>query len=268
MIFRSENKFYMKNSIILLYFSLLSFTVFAQKSDFPPKPNPPRLVNDMADMLTAEEEAALEQKLVNYSDTTSTQITIVTLTSIGGYDPNQYAAELGEKWGVGTGKYDNGLIILVAKDERKVAIQTGYGLEAYVPDALAKRITERTLKPAFSQGQFYLGLDRATSLIIDLASGAYQADPTLAGNEEKKGPSLIFIIIIVLLVVILLSKMGGGGRGGRKGYSRTFGGPVIVPGGFGTFRSGGGMFGGGGGGGGFGGFGGGGFGGGGASSSW
>lgn len=259
----------MKHSILFLYFCFLSLLALGQKSDFPPKPNPPRLVNDMADMLTPDEEAALEQKLTNYSDTTSTQIAIITITSIGGYDPNQYAAELGELWGVGTGKYDNGLIILVAKDERKVAIQTGYGMEEYVPDALAKRITERTLKPAFAQGEFYQGLDKATSLIIDLASGAYQADPdAMEDGGERKGPSLFFIIIIVILVVILISRRGGGGgRGGRRGYSRTFGGPIIVPGGFGSFRSGGGMFGGGGGGG-FGGFGGGSFGGGGASSSW
>ena len=255
----------MKKILLLLCFCIFSVPAFAQSNDFPPKPN--RLVNDYADMLSAEEEEALEQKLRNYSDTTSTQIAVVLMTSIGGYDPNQYAAELGELWGVGKGEYDNGLVILVAKEERTVTIQTGYGLEEYVPDALAKRITERTLKPAFAQGRFYEGLDKATSLIIDLASGAYQADPTMASDGEG-GPSIIFIVIIAILVLILLSKMGGGGgRGGRR-YSRTFGGPVIIPGGFGTFRSGGGVFGGGGGGGGFGGFGGGSFGGGGASSSW
>ncbi|GAB3541656.1 hypothetical protein GCM10027443_41260 [Pontibacter brevis] len=255
---------------LLLFFVLLSFAAFAQNSDFPPRPSPPRLVNDMADMLSAEEEQALERKLVNYNDTTSTQIAIVTLASIGGYDANQYAAELGERWGVGTGQNDNGLVILVAKNERKVAIQTGYGMEEYVPDAIAKRITERTLKPNFQQGAYYKGLDEATSLIIGLASGAYQGDPTANRGEQEGGPSLGFIIILVIIVVFILSRMGGGrgGRGGGRRYSRTFGGPIIVPGGFGTFRSGGGMFGGGGGGGGFGGFGGGSFGGGGASSSW
>ncbi|MCX2740711.1 TPM domain-containing protein [Pontibacter anaerobius] len=264
----------MKHLSLLLYFCLLSIAGFGQDDDFPPRPTPPRLVNDMADMLSPDEEQALEQKLVNYNDTTSTQIAIVTLTSIGGYDPNQYAAELGERWGVGSKENDNGLIILVAKNERKVAIQTGYGMEAYIPDALAKRITERTLKPAFGQGEYYTGLDQATNLIISLASGAYQADPSQTGEGGEGGPSLFFIIIIVLLVVFILSRRGGGGggRGGRR-YARTFGGPVIVPGGFGTFRSGGGIFGGGGGGfggggGGFGGFGGGSFGGGGASSSW
>ncbi len=256
----------MKDIFTLLCICLFSLSAIAQNGDFPPKPN--RLVNDYADMLSASEEQALEQKLRNYSDTTSTQITIVLMKSIGGYDPNQYAAELGEKWGVGSGKFDNGLVILVAKDERKVAIQTGYGMEEYIPDALAKRITERTLKPAFGKGQFYEGLDQGTNLIISLASGAYQADP-VAANDGEGGPSLIFIIIIVILAVIILSKIGGGGGGrGGKRYARTLGGPVIIPGGFGTFRSGGGVFGGGGGGGGFGGFGGGSFGGGGASSSW
>jgi len=253
--------------LLFIYFCFLSLSVFAQDSDFPPRPNPPRLVNDLANMLSAEEEQALEQKLENYNDTTSTQIAVVTLTSIGAYDANQYAAELGERWGVGTGKNDNGLLILIAKNERRVAIQTGYGMEAYVPDAIAKRITENTLKPNFQQGAYYKGLNEATNLIIGLASGAYQSDPTANSGDGEGGRSWLFIVMVVFLIIFFISRRGGGGRGGR-GYSRTFGGPVIIPGGFGTFRSGGGMFGGGGGGGGFGGFGGGSFGGGGASSSW
>ncbi|MCC9169125.1 TPM domain-containing protein [Pontibacter harenae] len=259
----------MKHYALLLYFTFLSVFALAQNSDFPPRPNPPRLVNDLANILSAEEEAALEQKLVNYNDTTSTQITIVTLTSIGDYNVGDYATELGQRWGVGGGENDNGLVILVAMQERKVFIATGYGMEHLVPDAIAKRITERTLKPRFKQEQYYQGLNEAVNLIISLASGEYQADPQAAQGEGGGGPSMIFIIIIVMLIVFLFSRRGGGGggRGGRR-YARTFGGPVIIPGGFGTFRSGGGMFGGGGGGGGFGGFGGGGFGGGGAGSSW
>ncbi|GAB3824291.1 hypothetical protein GCM10028895_32400 [Pontibacter rugosus] len=162
----------MKQLSLFLYFCLLSLSALAQGNDFPAKSN--RLVNDFADMLTPQEEQALEQKLINYSDTTSSQIAVVLMTSIGGYDINQYASELGERWGVGSGKYDNGLVILVAKEERKVAIQTGYGMEEYIPDAIAKRITERTLKPAFAEGNYYAGLDQATSLIFELASGAYQ----------------------------------------------------------------------------------------------
>lgn len=259
----------MKHILFLLFLCLFSKVLLAQSDDFPPRPNPPRLVNDMADMLSAEEEAALEQKLVNYNDTTSTQIAIVTITSIGGYDINQYAAQLGEKWGVGGAEFDNGVIILVAEKEQRVAIQTGYGMEHLIPDAIAKRITEGTLKPSFQQGEFYKGLNEASNLIISLASGEYQADPAAAGGEDGGGTSILAIIIIALVVLFILSKFGRGGRGGgggRRGYSRTLGGPIFIPGGFGTFSSGGGIFGGGGGG--FGGFGGGSFGGGGASSSW
>jgi len=257
----------MKHSILFLCCCLLSILAFGQDSDFPPRPNPPRLVNDLANMLTPDEEQALEQKLVTYNDTTSTQIAVVTITSIGGYDINQYTTQLGEEWGVGGKKNDNGVLILIAKNERQVSIQTGYGMEAIIPDAIAKRITERTLKPNFQQGDYYKGLNEATNLIISLASGEYQADPAAA----EGGSSVFFIILIVMAIVFFISRRGGGGgRGGRGRYARTLGGPLIVPGGFGTFRSGGGIFGGGGGfgGGGFGGFGGGSFGGGGASSSW
>ncbi|NEM96526.1 TPM domain-containing protein [Pontibacter burrus] len=257
-----------RHIILFLYLCWLPIFAFAQNSDFPPRPNPPRLVNDLANILTREEVADLEQKLVNYNDTTSTQIAIVTIPSIGDYDANQYAAELGERWGVGSAKFDNGVVILVAMEQRKVAIQTGYGMEHIIPDAIAKRITEYTLKPNFQQGEFYKGLNEATSFIISVASGEYQADPQASG--EGGGPSIMFIIIIALLILFILSRFGKGGGGGRggRGYSRTFGGPIFIPGGFGTFRTGGGIFGGGGGGGGFGGFGGGSFGGGGASSSW
>ena len=259
----------MKHFILLFTFCLAGLLAAAQNSDFPPRPDPPRLVNDLADMLSASEEAALEQKLVNYYDTTSTQIAVVTLTSIGGYDINDYAARLGERWGIGEKETDNGLLILVAKNERKVAISTGYGMEHIVPDAIAKRITEGTLSPNFKREQYYKGLDEATSLIISMASGEYQAPPEQQRQgEEDDGPPIFLIILIVMLVVFILAKRGGGGgRGGRRG-ARTLGGPIFIPGGFGTFRTGGGVFGGGGGGGGFGGFGGGSFGGGGASSDW
>ncbi len=263
----------MKHILLLFFFFLVSTVLQAQSDDFPPRPNPPRLVNDMADMLSAEEEATLEQKLVNYNDTTSTQIAIVTITSIGDYDINQYAAQLGEKWGVGGEKFDNGVIILVAEEERRVAIQTGYGMEHIIPDAIAKRITEGTLKPSFKQGEFYKGFNDATNLIISLASGEYQADPAAIGEDSEGGPSIMAIIIIALVLLFVISRFGKGGGSGGRGV-RTLGGPFLGPGAFGTFRTGGGIFGGGGGGfgggggGGFGGFGGGGFGGGGASSSW
>ncbi|MFB9863115.1 TPM domain-containing protein [Rufibacter immobilis] len=239
--------------------------------DFPPRPSPPRLVNDLANILSPEEEQALEQKLVNYSDSTSTQISVVNITSIGGYDISDYAFRLAEQWGIGQQGKNNGILILTAVNERRVFIATGYGMEGVVPDAIAKRITEYTIKPEYQQGNYYAGLDKGTSFIIDVASGEYKADPRQRQDQGEGGFSFIWIIVLVFILIIFLSRRGGGGRGGGM---RTLGGPFFPPVIFGDFSGGRGMFGGGGGGfgggdgGGFGGFGGGSFGGGGAGSSW
>jgi uncharacterized protein len=262
-----------KNFLLLLLCHLVAWLPLAAQdaSDVPPRPSPPRLVNDLAGLLQPEEVAALEQKLVSYNDTTSTQIAIVNIKSIGPYDISAYAYRLAETWGIGQKGKNNGILILTAVEERKVYIATGYGMEAILPDAIAKRITEYTLKPNYKNGNYYQGLNEATNLIINVASGQYKADPKEAEGGES---SLLFWGIIGALALILLFsfRRGGGGKGGRG--MRTLGGPFFPPVLFGDFSSGrgpfggGGFGGGGGGGGGFGGFGGGSFGGGGAGSDW
>ena len=262
-----------------LFLTLICITTFltgwAQEADdVPPRPNPPRLVNDLAGLLSPQEREALEQKLVAYNDSTSTQITIVNITSIGAYDVAAYAYRLAQTWGIGQEGKNNGILILTAVKERKVNISTGYGMEAILPDAIAKRITEYTLKPNYKNGAYYQGLDQATNYIFAAASGQFEAEPQeTSGGGSSAG---FWIIIGVLLLIFLISlRNRGGGRGGRGGM-RTLGGPFFPPVIFGDFSSGrgpfGGGFGGGGfggsGGGGFGGFGGGSFGGGGASSDW
>jgi uncharacterized protein len=253
---------------------IYSIPVFAQvqDKDFPPRPTPPKLVNDLADILSPQEEAALEQKLVAYSDSTSTQIAIVNITSIGGYDISDYAFRLGEQWGIGQKDNDNGILILTAVNERKVYIATGYGMEGVLPDAIAKRITEGTLKPNYQQQQFYQGLDQATTQIITRAAGEYKADPKQRQGQDEEGIPIFWIVIGIMILIFIISRRGGGGRGGRRGMG-GMGGPFIPPIIFGDFTGGRGVFGGGGGGfggggGGFGGFGGGSFGGGGAGSDW
>ncbi|MDQ4141970.1 MAG: TPM domain-containing protein [Bacteroidota bacterium] len=252
------------------FFLFLAFFSFylawsQDNAGIPPRPNPPRLVNDMAGILSPDEVQALEQKLVNYNDTTSTQIAVVTVKSIGPYEIADFAYRLAESWGIGQKGKNNGILILTAVNERKVNISTGYGMEALLPDALAKRITEYTLKPNYRNGNYYQGLDEATNLIIDIFSGQYKADPRSTADDSGSGFSFWLIIgILALIIIFSLRRRGGGGRGGGM---RTLGGggffpPVI----FGDFSSGRGPFGGGGGG--FGGFGGGSFGGGGASSDW
>ncbi len=251
---------------------LLSLGLVARAQDIPPAPQPARLVNDLAGILQPQEVEALERKLVAYDDSTSSQIAVVTVPTLGGSDIADYAQKLYETWGIGRKGKNNGVLVLVALQERQARIQPGYGLEGAIPDALAKRIISNTIVPAFQQKQYYAGIDRATDQLIALTKGEYKADPDQAqrrrGSRDRSGSGPGFWIIIgVLILVFLLRSRGGGGRGGRGG---GFVPPII----FGDFSGGRGVFGGGGGGGfgggggGFGGFGGGSSGGGGASGSW
>ena len=236
----------------------------------PPRPDPPRLVNDLAHLLQPAEADALERKLVAYNDSTSSQIAVVTVPTLGGDEIADYAQKLYEGWGIGRKGKNNGILVLVAQQEHAARIQTGYGLEGAVPDALAKRIISNVLVPAFRQNQYYAGLDRATDQLIALAKGEYTADPADAaprGGRDRSGsgPPFWLIIGLLVLVFVMLRNRGGGGGRGNRGFGGGFVPPIIFGGG--GFGCGGG-FGGGGGGGGFGGFGGGSSGGGGASGSW
>ena len=233
------------------------FSVFSQ--GIPEKPNPPHLVNDFAGMLSGSEVDALETKLVAYNDSTSTQISIVTVTTLNGMEKAQYATELGEKWGIGRKDKDNGVLILVAKEERQVFIATGRGVEEYLPDIVCKRIVERKIVPNFKQGAYFDGLNTAIEEMYERLRGTFT-------GEDKDEPGaiplwvIILIIIIVLFILPRIFKNTGGGTYSRRGYSRGWGGGPFIGGGFGGGGSSSG--------GGFGGFGGGSFGGGGAGGSW
>ena len=248
-------------------FTILSLAGFAQ--DFPAKPN--TLVNDYTGTLSATQVQQLENKLVTFDDSTSIQIAIAIVKTVGDYDINEYALGLGRKWGVGS-KKNTGIMIVVAVGDRKISIQTGYGIEGALPDVYAKRIIENEIKPFFKSGDYYGGLESGTTAIIKYTKGEYKNDaPKAARKGEGGGTSGIFIIIIIVVVVIILLKRGGGGNGG----SQVIGGRGVANGLFWGMllggsggRSSGGGFGGGSSGGGFGGFGGGSFGGGGSSGSW
>ena len=248
-----------KTSSLFLISLLAAFTVAAQ--DFPEKPNPPRLVNDFAGLLKPDEAATLEAKLDTYNDSTSTQIAIVTMKSVGEYDVSDYAQRLAQKWQIGQKGKNNGILILITTEPHKIWIATGYGMEGTVPDATAKEITDKVIKPAFKNGEYYKGLDNATTVIIKLASGEYKGD---IGNDNGGG-GLPAVIIFVLVFFFFLFRILFSRPRYNNFSSRGHGiGGGIWGGGFG----GGGFGGGGSGGGGFGGFGGGSFGGGGAGGDW
>ena len=159
-------------SRFLVFFLLSALTLTAQ--DIPPRPNPPKLVNDLANQLNATEEAELEQKLVAYNDSTSTQITVVIVPTVGEYPMADYAFKLGREWGVGQKDKNNGIMLLWAPDDRKVFIATGYGMEGAIPDAIAKRIVSQEIIPEFKNKMYYRGLDRGVDAIIRYAAGEYK----------------------------------------------------------------------------------------------
>jgi len=267
-------------SIITLLILLLFVVVGAIGQSIPPMPNPPRLVNDFAKILTPQERSALEQKLVRFNDTTSNQITVVTINSLDGYTPSQYAFEIGHKWKVGQKKFDNGIVILVKQklgsQDRGVAyIAVGYGLEPAIPDAIAKRIVDNEMIPYFKQNDYYKGINKATTVLMKFASGEISA----GGYGRKSDTSGIFSILpflIIIIIVVLIRVSGTRSQGIRSGASGTsfwtalwLGSALGGGSNSGSWNSfSGGSSGFGGGGGGFGGFGGGGFGGGGAGGSW
>lgn len=264
----------MKNFLLLLLL-VLCVPVFSQKIES--KPQPPRAVNDFGNFLEPFQRDALEQKIRDYNDSTSSAIVIVTVPSLDGYDIAEVALKYLRDWGIGTKEKNNGVLILVSKEERKARIETGYGMEGVLPDILAKQIIDDRMIPYFKENDYYRGFDNAVDAIIQAAAGEYKAEPK-SQNSGKAGLPTIIILIVLFVIIISVFKGGGGGGGNymsRRG-SRGFGGalPWFLIGsalGGGSGRGGGGGFGGGGfggGGGGFGGFGGGGGGGGGASGGW
>jgi len=264
----NENNYIQMKKIFLL-FTLVLASTFGFAQDFPEKSS--KLVNDYTNTLSADQIASLERKLVVFDDSTSNQIAVVIMKSVGDYDINEYAYQLGRKWGVGGKEKNNGVVLLVALGDRKLSIQTGYGLEGALPDIYTKRIIENDIKPFFKDGNYYAGIDAGTNSIISLVKGEYKNDKPRA-KKGTGGAGAGFIVLIIIIVIIILLKKGGGGGGsqviGGRGVSDAlfwgmlFGSGRSSGGGFG------GGFGGGSGGGGFGGFGGGSFGGGGSSGSW
>lgn len=240
----------------------------------PEKPSQanPDAIYDSIKLLTASQKQALEEKLIRYSDTTSTQIVIAIIATSNGEDLSLLGAKWGQKWGVGQTKEDNGIFIILAKDDRMVDINTGYGIEYILSDQDAERIINRVMIPQFKKGNYYQGLDQATDVIFQSLQGSYKGE-RIQTDTFPIEPIAMFIIFIVLVIILSRgNRRGGGGSTGRRVAESLL--DVIIlsnmgRGGFGGGSSWGGGGGSIGGGGGFGGgFGGGGFGGGGASGGW
>lgn len=260
----------MRGRILLFVYLLLSLYTFgANNSDFPPPPNPPRLINDFAGMLNPAEVAQLEQKVRTFNDSTSIEVSVVIITNLGDYDISDYAARLGEYWGIGKKSKSNGVLLLIAKENHKAFIATGYGMEGVLPDMRCKRIIDAELIPQFKRSNYFNGINFTIDAIIRYSKNEYTADPSDNVSGGKIKPAYVFLLIFIVIIIIgFLNRHNNKGNSGGRGYNRSGGGFGMFPP-IGGFGSGGGWgSGGGSSGGGFGGFGGGGFGGGGAGGDW
>lgn len=248
----------MKYTVKIFFIFLLAYISVHAQDDLPKPMSPPRLVNDFAQIFDSSQLNDMEHTLRAYNDSTSTQIYIVTVKDLKGYDISDYATRLGENWGIGQKEKNNGVLILlkprIGNERGRVYIATGYGVEPILTDGRTGRIIDNYMMPYLQNGDYYNACKAAIGVIIQYLSGEFQAD------EEDHSGELIANILIAIFVIFIIyiatkNNKGGPSSGGRRPWGGGFGG-------FGGGRSGGW------GGGGFGGAGGGSFGGGGAGRSF
>ena len=252
-------------SIVSLFF-LVTQICFAQFT-IPKVPAFQTSVYDYAKVLSAGEKAQLEKKLIQYADSTTTQIVVITIESLKGEDINQLSTNWAQTWGIGgTKEQDNGVLILLSKNDRKIAIRPGYGLEDRLTAGIGGEIIRNIITPEFKNGNYYSGLDKGTDALFDVFKGKYKGERKQ--NKKNGFPFILVIVGFIILMAIISRNRKNGGNSGNSGGG--FGGLaemlILSSLGRGGFGGGGSSSGGGGGFGG--GFGGGGFSGGGSSGSW
>ncbi len=257
---------------------IFSVSTFAQ---IPSPQNPRRLVNDFAGIIPQDATHAIEKELRVLRDSTSVEVAVVTVKDLQGYDASQFSFELGEKWGVGSSDFNNGIVILIKpkhsqNDRGQAFIATGYGLEGAVPDAIAKMIMENEMIPRFKKDDYVGGIAAAVAEIGALARGEYPPEEYALKVEklrESKDFPLAPLLFLGLFFIVFVLGAVNRARHHSMGSNVPFWTALMMTGmmnsrhrgSYNSFSSGSGSFGGGGG---FGGFGGGSFGGGGAGGSW
>lgn len=187
--------------LLLFCFSCACFSSNAQY-DFPSPPSPIQFVNDYADLLTAAQEEALEQKLRAYQDSSSNQFVLISINSLGPNNLKRYSQGLAEFWGIGQENKNNGLLFLIAKNDREMRIEVGYGLESSLPDLLCSRILDKTVTPAFRVGNFYEGIDSAFSQLQLAAAGTFNTEDFL--YEPNRTAHLLFYFFLALFSIMFL----------------------------------------------------------------
>ncbi len=252
-------------------FLFLGLGIFASSQKIPAKPAVLYPVYDEAGLLNETEKDALNQKLIKFADSTSTEIEVIIIPTTGGEDVNYLATMFGEKWEIGQKGVDNGIVFLIATEDRTMAIQQGRAVEQYLTASVAGQIMDYIVTPNFKQGLWYEGINRGTTALMEAVQGKFKPIVKDTSSEEKLTPFEIILIVIFIIILLsfLFGNKGGGNNSDDEDVILSRGGRKTYPGGFFPFPGSGSFGGGSSSGGGFGGFGGGGsFGGGGASGGW
>ncbi len=203
--------------------------------------------NDYTNTLNQSELQTLNYRLQTYEDSTTNQLVMLMISTLDGYPLEDFSYEVAEKNKIGTEKNDNGALLFIAKNDRKLRIEVGYGLEGALPDALANSIIRNVIVPHFKRNEFYTGITAGIDAIISAIAGEYTADKDDSSDEDKS-PFISTLIMIIFAILMFIFR----GRRGKRGGLIYFGGPGsgrsggFSSGSFGGFSGGGGSFGGGG----------------------
>ncbi|HLP47325.1 MAG TPA: TPM domain-containing protein [Candidatus Kapabacteria bacterium] len=212
-------------------------------------------VNDYAGILNDNQKAMLENMLQETENKTSSQVVLLTVKSLEGDALEDFSIRVVEKWKIGQKEFNNGVLVLVVLDEKKIRIEVGYGLEPIITDLKSGYIIREMIVPYFKKGDYYGGITQGLTAITGLISKDFEITPEQLAKYQKKTKggkgvhipfALIVFIIIVLLNIFKSGTRGGYGRGGGIFYGGGFGGGGFGGGGGGGFSGGGGGFGGGG----------------------
>ncbi|MFH1542166.1 MAG: TPM domain-containing protein [bacterium] len=194
-----------KKILILLVLLLISFSAFAEDK----LPGYQGYVNDYAGILSPAQKQELEQISLGLKKSTGAELAVAVVKSVEPLDSKLYAVKLFEKWGIGQKGKDNGLLLLLAMEERRVEIEVGYGLEGDVPDALAGRILDAYAVPLFKEGKFGEGLVNTARALSEIVAGkTVELPEQTSPAPQSAGPLFFYVIIAAVIIGAILRKPG------------------------------------------------------------
>lgn len=212
----------MKRFLLLLLLLISLVNVFAQRVAVLPKPNPPRLVADNANLLSDYDRSTLEQKLDDLNNNTSNQIAVVTIPTLGDETIlEDYANALFRSWGIGNKKHNNGVLVLIVANDHKIRIEVGYGLEGAIPDVTAKDIITNDLAPAFKLHDYYSGINAAVESLGKAATGEYNERGVPASHIGFMGLNPKELLTGILCIIIFSIGFFNRGKSSSGGFVTT-----------------------------------------------